>query len=239
MKTSISFVVSAYNEQANIGLCVNSIQRALRSHNVIGEIIVVDNGSTDDTAKIARIHGAIVVNQPIRGLTHARTAGQRAAHYDLVAHVDADNVVPSGWLGTVLDTMHDPSVVACSGPLYYDGLSVHKRVITEIFYVFARVVHKLFPMIQGGNFVMRRSAYDTMGGFDTTITFYGDDTDIAVRLAKVGKIKFVPAMWINSSPRRVQAEGLVTTGVRYIANYFSVHLLGKPWSEMHNDIRPK
>jgi glycosyltransferase involved in cell wall biosynthesis len=230
----ISFVIPAYNEEALIEGCISSIKREV---SVPFEIIVVDNGSTDATAKVAARAGARVILEPLKGLTLARNAGQLAARYDLVAHVDADNVLPSGWIQAVQDTMYDRGVVACSGPLYYEGLSFYKRVVTEVFYVFARVAHKFLPMIQGGNFVMRRAAFKQIGGFDTSITFYGDDTDIAVRLAKIGKIKFVPAMWIQSSPRRVQAEGLIATGVRYIANYFSVHLLGKPWSENHNDIR--
>ena len=230
----ISFVIPAFNEEALIGACISSIKREI---SVPFEIIVVDNGSTDSTAKVATRAGAHVISEPLKGLTLARNAGQLAAKFDLVAHVDADNVIPSGWCTAVLEVMGDSSVVACSGPLYYEGLASPKLVITEMFYFFARVSHKFLPMIQGGNFVMRRAAFRQIRGFDTTIMFYGDDTDIAVRLTKIGEVKFVPAMWIQSSPRRVQAEGLITTGLRYIMNYFSVHLLGRPWSKMHRDIR--
>ena len=230
----ISVVISAFNEEALMGACLHSIFKTV---NVPVEVIVVDNGSTDATAEIARKYGAIVIHEPRRGIIFARSAGQVAAKYDLVAHIDADNVLPPGWIYAVQKAMRDPAVVACSGPLYYDGLSFPKRIITEAFYFFAHVAHKFLPMIQGGNFVMRRSAFRQIGGFDTSIAFYGDDTDIAVRLSKVGKILFVSNMWIQSSPRRVQAEGLTVTGVRYIANYLSVHLLGKPWHETHNDIR--
>lgn len=234
----MSFVIPAFNEEALVGDCIRSIRKALRGSRIArAEIIVVDNGSTDATASVARRCRAKVVSQPTKGITFARQAGHLAAMFDLVAHIDADNIMRPEWIEVVLSAMNDREVVAASGPVYYYDLPLTSRAVTSLFYYAARIAHRVLPMIQGGNFVMRRAAFDKIGGFDTSIMFYGDDTDIAKRLSKVGKVLFVPGMWISSSGRRLRAEGLITTGLRYIVNYFSVYLLGHPWSESHNDIR--
>jgi glycosyltransferase involved in cell wall biosynthesis len=233
----ISFVIPAYNEETLLGDCIYSIRKALHDRRIKGEIIVVDNGSTDGTASLARRCRAKVVSQPAKGLTFARQAGHVVAKYDLVAHIDADNIMRPEWLDAALDAMNDFEVVAASGPLYYADLPLSNRIVTDMFYSVARIAHRILPMIQGGNFLMRSAAFAKIAGFDTSITFYGDDTDIAKRLSRVGKVLFVPDMWIQSSGRRLRAEGLITTGLRYIINYLSVHLLDRPWSTTHNDIR--
>jgi len=93
-------------------------------------------------------------------------------------------------------------------------------------------------MVQGGNFIVRKSALDAVGGYNTDVVFFGEDTDFAVRIATVGDVKLVPKMWVYSSARRFQVEGIVLTTWRYILNYLTVTFLGKPVTKGHRDIRP-
>ena len=232
----ISFVIPAFNEEALLDDCLNSIAAEMAS--VDHEVIVVDNSSTDQTANIARIHGAKVISAPIKGVVWARQAGFEAADGHLIAFIDADSQLPTGWLGVMQKVMHNPKAVACSGPLVFNHLGLGKRILTAIFYSIGVLISKAFPMVQGGNCVIRRDALRRVGGFDTSVEFYGEDTRTAMRMAKVGKVCFVPGMFVWSSARRMEQEGFARIGARYVVNYFWMLITGRPWSIEHDDHRP-
>ena len=92
-------------------------------------------------------------------------------------------------------------------------------------------------MLQGGNFVLRKSALDKVGGFNTSIDFYGEDTDIACRMCEVGDVKFSFSFPIYSSGRRLAKEGIFTTGCRYAVNYLWTICFHRPFTETSTDIR--
>jgi hypothetical protein len=92
-------------------------------------------------------------------------------------------------------------------------------------------------MIVGGNFAVKRKALEEIGGFDTSIKFYGDDTDLTRRLAEIGKIKFFKDLSVYSSPRRFEQEGAIKTSLKYIINFFSEWILKRPAHKEHEDIR--
>lgn len=232
----LSFVIPAYQEESLIVSCIQSIICELGD--VTYEIIVVDNGSTDQTADLAAIAGATVIIEPQKGVTRARQTGFEATQYDLVAFIDADNELPDGWLVIALGAIQPDDVVAVSGPVNYYELGRSKRIISFLFYLLAKVSHHVFPMLQGGNFILKKSALQAAGGFNTKLDFYGEDTDTAVRLSDIGKVKFDLNMWVYSSARRVKNDGLFVLGGRYALNYIWIWLVGKPWTKNYHDIRP-
>ena len=200
-------------------------------------MIVVDNASTDRTGEVARSYPFVrVVHEPKKGLPSARQAGFVASTGELVANIDADTIVPEGWLDTVLAAFErDEELAALSGPQVYYDLSAFHRLLTRIFYfpgyVYALVNQKLFGeggMVQGGNFVVRRSHMERIGGFNTSIAFYGEDTDVARRISKVGKVKWTFRLPIYASGRRLAKEGIFKTGWKYGVNFFSILWRGKP-----------
>jgi hypothetical protein len=92
-------------------------------------------------------------------------------------------------------------------------------------------------MVVGGNFAARRAALLRIGGFDTTIAFYGEDTNIARRLADAGRVRFLLRLSMPTSSRRLAVEGVVATAITYMANFMSEVVLKRPVTRGYRDIR--
>jgi glycosyltransferase involved in cell wall biosynthesis len=86
----VSVVIPCLNEAQNIDECVRRASAVLARHGISGEIIVADNDSEDDSARIAAAAGAIVVHEPERGYGNAYMAGFAAARGQYIVMADAD-----------------------------------------------------------------------------------------------------------------------------------------------------
>jgi glycosyltransferase involved in cell wall biosynthesis len=244
----LSFVVPAYNEEAYLPACLESILAQTRELGDQVEIIVVNNASTDRTREVALSYpGVRVVDEMRKGLTFARQAGFAASTGELIANVDSDSRLTPGWVATVLKNFAgDPKLVSLSGPFIYYDLTPSQRVSVQVFYAIAFLVYAINrwvlragSMVQGGNFVLRRDALVKIGGFDTTISFYGEDTDVARRMHQVGTVKFTSRLKMFSSARRLKKEGMLTMAWRYTLNYFWTTFSKKPFTQEYVDIREK
>ncbi len=246
----ISFVVPAYNEQALLTRSLTAIRdEILRAGQELGkdaEIIVVNNASTDRTREVAEsIPGVIVVDEPRKGLVQARWCGFEHSTGDLIANIDADTIIPPGWLTEVMHQFErGPALVGLSGPYIYYGVPNRVNMVVGAYYRLAftayllnRFVLNVGSMLQGGNFIVKRSAMLKLGSPDLRFSFYGEDTDMARRLSKVGGVKFTFRLPAQSSGRRLAGEGVFTIGLRYSMNFFWATFRKKPFTEAWQDIR--
>jgi glycosyltransferase involved in cell wall biosynthesis len=243
---AVSFVVPAYNEEALIAGCLAAIRAEIERTRCDAEIIVVDNGSTDATREIAlSVAGVVVVDEPQRGLVAARRAGCVAARGRLIANIDADTILTEGWLSTALGAFDGTAdLAALSGPFIHYDLPRSAQWVAAVFYRIAFVVYLLMrfvfragSMIQGGNFIVAKRALEAAGGFNPAFRFYGEDTEMARRLSKVGPVRFSFALPALSSGRRFAAEGLFRVGCRYATNYLWTIFFGRPYSPTWLDFR--
>lgn len=244
----LAFVIPAYNEEALIGKCLESVVAEIARSGVDASIIVVNNASTDRTGEIARSFPSVqVVDEPKKGLVNARDAGFAATEgFDLVANIDSDTIVPAGWLDTVRrEFARDPKLVCLSGPYVYYDMGLWSRFLVNLFYgltyliyVLNRFILRVGSVVQGGNFVFKRDAWRQVGGYDRSIQFFGEDTDVAVRLSKVGAVKWTFALKMKTSGRRLEKEGVFRTAGTYTLNFFWVTFRGKPATKEYTDIRP-
>jgi glycosyltransferase involved in cell wall biosynthesis len=242
----LSFVIPAHNEEKYIGKCLDSIIRELKGKPYETEIIVVNNASTDRTEEIARSYPNVtVVDEPAKGLVKARSRGFRETTGDLIANIDADTILPRGWIDKVFkEFSKNPKLICLSGPHINYDLSPFVRFLTKLFYAVTFLVYLVNKFIlnggsfvQGGNFVCRRTALLSVGGYDVNIEFYGEDADIARRLHKLGDVKFTFGLPIYASGRRLATEGLFTIALRYTINYFWITFFKKPYSKTSVDVR--
>lgn len=180
----------------------------------------------------------LIVHEDKKGITHARQMGLRCANTKWVAFIDADNELPEGWYERAAKTLIDgKDIVALSGPPQFQELLIFARLAVFGFYCVGKLLHNFAPMLQGGNFIVDRAILLSLGGFDTSVEFYGEDTATAIRLAEVGKVKFDLGLYCLSSARRLVAEGFWHSGARYAMNYAWMWIVGRPWTRTHSDHR--
>ncbi len=235
----ISIVIPAYNEEQYIEKCLSSIFR--EGSGAFAEIIVVNNASTDGTAGVVRkFNGVRLIDEPKKGPNTARQRGFLETRGDLVAYLDADTEITKEWFAYVRkEFARRPDLVCLSGPLFYRDLPrVESACVWVYWYCFAAPIYFLLRyMAVGGNCVIRRDALHKIGGFNTSIKFYGDDTNTARRLHKVGKVKFKTSFFVWTTSRRFKGQGFLKTGFLYAGNFFSEVIFHRPVTKEHKDIR--
>ena len=235
---TISLVIPAYNEHEYIGPC---LEYALRNAWwYIDEIIVIDNASTDNTKKIAeKYEGVKVITEHNKWLTFARQRGYKEAKGDIIAYIDADTQMPKGRAKRIKNTFESNNRIwFFSGPYsYYDlnwynfGNRLYWRILGYPSYLICGYLWV------GWNFAIKKSVLDKINGFDTTILFYGEDTDIARRAAKVSKAKFSLKLLMYTSSRRFRWQGIWYTTYLYLLNFVSQSLLHKSAAKDYEDFR--
>jgi glycosyltransferase involved in cell wall biosynthesis len=236
---TISVIIPAYNEEKYLGACLHHVLRHA-GPNVL-EVLVIDNASTDRTSQVAgRFPKVRVVREPDKGLTKARQRGLVEARGDLLAYIDADCKVPETWFTQITREFNSNATLVClSGPYIYEDLSGWRKVLVRLYWlVLAKPVYAVTRyMVVGGNFVAKKQALIAMGGFDKSIPFYGEDTNIARRLHGQGQVKFSWDFSMVTSGRRLNSEGQFQTALRYGVNYLWMALFNKPFTTRYQDIR--
>ena len=114
----ISVIIPAFNAAHTIGECVQAVRNQTLPSDEF-EIIVVDDGSSDDTAAIAWQAGAEVIEQKRGRQAAARNTGINAAEGDIVCFTDADCFPAPNWLEELVRPFQDPEIIGAKGHLQF------------------------------------------------------------------------------------------------------------------------
>jgi O-antigen biosynthesis protein len=182
----ISVIVCTFNGSRTLSQCLESL---LRLDYPNYEVIVVNDGSTDTTAKIASNYGFRVITTENRGLSSARNTGLNAATGEIVAYIDDDAHADPHWLRYLASTFMNTQHVGVGGPNIAppdDGL-----IAECVAHSPGNPVHILLSdseaeHIPGCNMAFRKSALAAIGGFDPQFRIAGDDVDVCWRLQQKG-----------------------------------------------------
>jgi GT2 family glycosyltransferase len=178
----LTVVIPVRNDPDRLQRCLQSIRAAAGGQAV--DVIVVDNGSTDDTAQVALASGARVLSHPDLPVGELRNRGARAATTELLAFVDADHELLDGWYEAALEVLSDPKVGA-AGAMYHppdDRTWVQEAYDTLRQHTLGR--HDV-EWLGAGNLVVRRSAFVAVRGFDPTLEAC-EDVDLCRSLIHAG-----------------------------------------------------
>lgn len=200
----VSVVIPVRNDAAHLELCLAALAR---QHIAPHEVIVVDNGSTDDTGAVAGRHGARVIEEPETGIGIASAAGYDAATGDIIARVDADSVPAADWTRVIADTFRSrPGVDAITGPASFtDGPKVLRSVAALAYlgsyFLFSALALGHVPVF-GSNLAFRRSAWLAIRNeVHVRDTMTHDDLDLSFHLGTGHRVRFVPLLRTGISMR--------------------------------------
>jgi len=196
-----SFIVPAHDEEAWIGRCVVAIQGALKSLDEPHEIIVVDDGSSDATASIARQHGAQVIRVEHRQIAATRNAGARQARGDILFFIDADTLVNAPAIKSALHRVRAGAVGGGCVPRFEGWLPWWFRLVEPLFKPAIRLA-RFSP--SGACLFCTRCAFDTAGGFDENY-YAAEDVLFAAALKRQGRF-VIPVETVITSGRKVRAH---------------------------------
>jgi len=180
----LSIVVPAYNEERTLPETLVHLDKAVGALSSSGaEILVVDNGSTDHTAVVARGLGATVVEEPVRGIGKARNRGAMESHGETLVFVDADVTVPPTLLTSIENQLEDQNCVGGGFELRYRA---EKRSV-DFYLATWRILGHAIGAVQGGVQFCHRRFFERLGGYDESL-WMGEDVEFFRRLRHIAKV---------------------------------------------------
>ena len=178
----VTFVIPVRNDARRLARCLQTVRRELTGTR--GRIVVVDNGSEDDSADVARAAGAEVVNAAGVPVAVARNRGARAQpDGDIVAFVDADHELLPGWMTAMQGSFGHDGVVAAAAA--YLGPTDPTPVQRWYAALRGRTSEGPIEWAGAGNLAVRREAFEQVGGFDEALEAC-EDVDLCFRLRQAG-----------------------------------------------------
>lgn len=218
----ISIVIPTYNEEMFLPRLLESIRKqAFKDY----EIIVADNDSTDSTVQTAINAGARVVRGGLPAA--ARNRGAEAAGGEYLLFLDADTVLPDGFLEKLFKKFEDDYLDICT--LMYKPIDSRKMIYKTLF-EFANTYFKMMEYIkpQGGGaciFITKR-LHRRIGGFDESRRT-SEDHDYINRASEIGRFKVYSDLYVYVSVRRMEKEGLNIYIQKIIRSAFVYFFTGK------------
>lgn len=198
----VSIVIPCLNEGVTIAHCVSQARNWLESSGITGEVIVVDNNSTDDTAERAAEAGARVIHETSRGKGHAVRSGVAAAHGPIIVMSDGDGTYDLSELRELIEPLRDGYDMVIGdrlkGELAEGAMPWHHRYFGNPFFnaMITIATRRRFGDCLSGLRSFTRSAWAAMSprapGFQL-------ESEMCLQAAKHGlQVKTVP---ISYSPR--------------------------------------
>jgi O-antigen biosynthesis protein len=182
----ISVVVCTHNGARTLPECLDGLDRLVYPDY---EVIVVSDGSTDESVDIARRHDVKLIRSDHVGLAEARNAGLRAATGEVIAYIDDDARPDPHWLAYLADSFRDGRWAAVGGPNLAprgEGWKAESVAHAPGGPLHVLVSDREAEHIPGCNMAFRREALEAIAGFDPIFRAAGDDVDICWRLRECG-----------------------------------------------------
>ncbi len=173
-----ALIIPAYNEEEFLADTIEAAREAMAEVPGDGELIVVDNNSSDRTAEVARESGADrIVFEPHNQIARARNAGAEASEAERLVFVDADTQIESGTLRIALDHLASGKVVAGGARIVMD--QPVSAIVGWLLDGWNEVAAS-FNYAAGSFFFCRRDVFDEVGGFDESV-YAGEEVWFAKR----------------------------------------------------------
>ena len=198
----ISVVIPAYNEEATIGTCLESL---LNQEHPADEIIVVNNNSTDKTVSIVKQFPVRIVIERNQGMTPARNAGYNAAQHEIIARCDADSIVPPYWIQRIKENFETGKIDALSGPIRYRNFPAIYYTLRDGYRGFLKFANKGTVMLAGPNHALKKKMWNKIkNNVCSDDKQVHEDFNLSIEIRKVkGVIMYDRGLVVYTSARRI------------------------------------
>ncbi|MGC2260511.1 MAG: glycosyltransferase [Candidatus Sulfotelmatobacter sp.] len=193
---SVSIIIPTFNGAVRIGNCLDALLRQTGRHNA--EIIVVNDGSTDDTAKVVENYSGVrLITQANAGPATARNRGASEAQGTIILFTDDDCVPMPDWLAAMLQPFEDTDIVGAKGVYRTHQKSLIARFVQIDYEDRYRLMaaHDSIDFVDTYSAAFRRDRFLEMTGYDTSFPLAcAEDIELSYRMSARGwKMKFVPS----------------------------------------------
>ncbi|MBW3011461.1 glycosyltransferase, partial [Candidatus Woesearchaeota archaeon] len=183
----ISVIIPVHNEEAIIGKTIKAIKRCPPSNK---EVLVILNGCTDHSEKVAKWAGADVYSLRVGNVSRARNTGAKKAKGNILVFHDADTLVSENYLQEILKAVEEGYAYGCARQIpetknFWYGLVV--KIANK-----ASRENRIFH----GNVFITKDLFRRSGGFNPEIKRF-EDTDLSKRLRGRGMFKYITKAWIR------------------------------------------
>jgi rSAM/selenodomain-associated transferase 2 len=199
----LSIVVPVLDEAENL----ERLLPHLRDRCADAEVIVVDGGSQDRTALVARAWPHVRWLASERGRARQMNAGARAAHGDAFLFLHADTLLPAGADAATMHALTDPAVVGGR----FDVSFANPRAAFRVIAAFMNWRSRLTGIATGDQAIfVRRAVFEALGGYADIPLM--EDVELSVRLKRRGRLLCLP-LRVTTSARKWEREGILRTVV--------------------------
>lgn len=226
LQLRVGVVIPCRNDAALLEACLAALAAQTRPAD---RVVVVDNGSTDGSAEVARRFGATVVAEPMPGIWPAASRGYDEVYgeVDLIARMDADSRPHPDWIARLVRSfVADPSLGVLTGGSEFYGASPLVNYLGDHWYIGGGHywVKKWLgiPLVFGSNFAMRSSVWARVRDrVDRANPDIHDDLDLTIRLRVADGVRYDPDLRMPVSARPLQSVSGLSRRVWKVATTFA------------------
>lgn len=197
----ISFVIPAHNEERLIGRAITSIRECAGKVVQEYEIVVVNDASTDQTARIAADCGARVIDVKLRQIAAVRNAGARVARGSILIFIDADTVLPLEALVAAMAAFQNGAIGGGASVAWDEPCPIWGRMLLRTW----NEISRLLRWAAGCFVFVRREVFEAVGGFDEHY-FAGEEIILSSALKRKGRFLILRTPVLTSA-RKVHLYG--------------------------------
>jgi glycosyltransferase involved in cell wall biosynthesis len=185
---ALTIVIPVYNEEIHLKRCLDSIAAQTM---LPYQVIVADNNSTDNSVAVAQAYPFVrVVHERDQGIVHARNAGFNAVTSDIIGRIDADSILPSGWVRYIEKFYANPknATTALTGGGYFYNVRLPKFngwLQGQLAFRTNRLIMGHY-ILWGSNMAMPRAMWQAVQPSTCTRQDIHEDMDLAIHVVKAG-----------------------------------------------------
>lgn len=229
----LSVVIPVLDDAVHLEECLRSLARQTLAP---FEVVVVDNGSTDESVAVATRHGARVVHEPLRGIPSAAARGYDAATGDVIVRCDADTRAPVDWLERVHRVFtEDPTLAAVTGPGHFYDLPAVQGWFARVFYMrgYYWGIHAALARVPlwGSNMALSRACWEAVGGaVHRTDPRVHDDIDLSFQLDRTMRVRYDRDLVVGVAGRTFESPAALRRRFAWAFHTLAVNWrVAPPW----------